>query len=93
MIGEIHDLKSSPYDKRIFACSYLEYIDNKSILSIFKMPENIFEDDSDDESEPKIKIDKEKTSQDNDRLEQVHGFQVQNIESNGELEDDPFISV
>jgi len=33
------------------------------------MPENIFEDDSDDESEPKIKIDKEKTSQDNDRLE------------------------
>ena len=54
MIGEIHDLKSSPYDKRIFACSYLEYIDNKPILSILKMPENIFEDDSDNETEPKI---------------------------------------
>jgi hypothetical protein len=62
MIGEIHDLKSSPYDKRIFACSYLEYINNKPILSLLKMPDNIFEEENDDESEPKIKIDKEKSS-------------------------------
>ena len=58
MIGEIHDLKSSPYDKTIFACSYLQYVDDKSILSILKMPENIFEDDIDNEKESNINIDK-----------------------------------
>ena len=32
------------------------------------MPENIFEDDIDNENEPKFKIDKVNTSQDYDRL-------------------------
>ena len=62
LIGEIYDLKSSPYDKSIFACSYLQYVDDKSILSILKMPESIFEDNMDNEKEENININKANTS-------------------------------